>query len=63
MSRFRNSALINAPTSFSYTPTGRAVPTTSPMRAPGLHTPGPVAPSCTPTGRVVLATPAARGAA
>lgn len=60
MSHFHDSALNTAPTTFSYTPTGRAIPASSPLRAPNLR---PAAPSCTPTGRVVLSTPAIRGAA
>lgn len=60
MSQIRTSALSTAPTTFSYTPTGRAIPASSPLRAPNLRT---AAPSCTPTGRVVLSTPAIRGAA
>ena len=60
MSQYRNSALNTAPTGLSYTPTGRAVPSTAPMRTPA---PRPAAPSCTPTGRVVLSTPAVRRAA
>lgn len=60
MSQYRDSALNTAPTTFSYTPTGRAIPASTPMRTPARR---PAAPSCTPTGRVVLSTPAARGAA
>lgn len=65
MSQYRtpspeNAALSTAPTVFSYTPTGRAVPSSAPARTPGPH---PAAPSCTPTGRVVLTSPAARSAA
>lgn len=60
MSQYRNSTLNNAPTTFSYTPTGRAIPQSSPTRTPNRR---PSAPSCTPTGRVVLSTPADRGRA
>jgi hypothetical protein len=60
MSQYRNSALNTAPTAFSYTPTGRAIPSSAPLRTPARR---PSAPSCTPTGRVVLSTPAARRAA
>lgn len=60
MSQYRNSALNTAPTAFSYTPTGRAIPASAPLRTPARR---PSAPSCTPTGRVVLSTPAARRAA
>ncbi len=57
MSRYRNSALNNAPTAYSYTPTGRAIPQSSPLRTPSRR---PAAPSCTPTGRVVLSAPTTR---
>lgn len=40
-----------APTAFSYTPTGRAVPSSAAMRPPAGRL---AAPSCTPTGRVVV---------
>ncbi|HJC29086.1 MAG TPA: hypothetical protein H9759_06805 [Candidatus Dietzia intestinipullorum] len=60
MSQYRNAALTTAPTTFSYTPTGRAIPPSSPMRTPAQR---PSAPSCTPTGRVILSTPADRGLA
>ncbi|MBB1034101.1 hypothetical protein G6031_06815 [Dietzia sp. CQ4] len=60
MSQYRNPALTTAPTVFSYTPTGRAVPTSSPLRTPDRR---PAAPSCTPTGRVVLSTPTTHGSA
>ncbi len=60
MSQYRNSALNNSPTSFSYTPTGRPVPISSPLRTPNRR---PSSPSCTPTGRVVLSTPTSRGSA
>lgn len=60
MSQYRNPALDNAPTVFSYTPTGRAIPPSSPLRTPNRR---PAAPSCTPTGRVILSTPTTRGSA
>ncbi|MET3860921.1 hypothetical protein ABIE38_001846 [Dietzia sp. 2505] len=60
MSRYRTPSLDNAPTVFSYTPTGRAIPTSSPSHTPARR---PAAPSCTPTGRVVLSTPTTRGSA
>lgn len=60
MSQYRNPTLTTAPTVFSYTPTGRAVPASSPLRTPDRR---PPAPSCTPTGRVVLSTPTTRGSA
>ncbi|MBC7306119.1 MAG: hypothetical protein H5T80_04150 [Dietzia sp.] len=60
MSQDRNTALTTAPTVFSYTPTGRAIPPSSPLRTPTRRT---TAPSCTPTGRVVLSTPTTRGSA
>lgn len=60
MSQFSPTILTTTPTVFSYTPTGRAIPTSAPVRTPAQR---PASPSCTPTGRVVLSTPAARGAA
>lgn len=53
MSHFRDAVPSTAPSTFSYTPTGRAVPASAPVRTPG---PRPAAPSCTPTGRIVLST-------
>jgi hypothetical protein len=60
MSQYRNPAMNNAPTVFSYTPTGRAIPPSSPLRTPNRR---PASPSYTPTGRVVLSTPSTRGSA
>ena len=65
MSKYRTSDLASAalptePTAFSYTPTGRAIPPSSPLRTPNRR---PVSPSYTPTGRVVLSTPSTRGSA
>lgn len=60
MSQFRDTTLTAAPTAFSYTPTGRAVPASSPLRTPAQR---PVSPSCTPTGRVVVAARVASSAA
>lgn len=44
------------PAAFSYTPTGRAIAASAPLRAPAPRT---ATPSCTPTGRIVAVTPPA----
>lgn len=65
MSKYRTSDLASAalptePAVFSYTPTGRAIPASTPMRTPA---PRLIAPSCTPSGRIVFAAPGISGAA
>lgn len=55
-----SAALTEAPTVFSYTPTGRAIPASAPIRTPA---PRPIAPSCTPSGRIVIAATAMSRAA
>lgn len=63
MSQFRDTTLTTAPTVFSYTPTGRAIPASSslsPLRTPAQR---PATPSCTPTGRIVVAAREASSAA
>ncbi|KAA0918094.1 hypothetical protein FQ137_01500 [Dietzia sp. ANT_WB102] len=55
-----NPFVDNAPTAFSYTPTGRAIPPSSPLREPNRRL---ASPSYTPTGRVVLPTSTTRGSA
>ena len=60
MSQYRSPAMNNAPTAFSYTPAGWAIPPSSSLRTPNRR---PASLSYTPTGRVVLSTPTTRGSA
>lgn len=59
MSRF-TATTATTPAAFSYTPTGRAVAASVPLRTPAPRT---LAPSCTPTGRIVAAASAREVAA